>query len=268
LALVLALSLAACASLPERYDAAARAAGLERRVVPGERFRHVVYQAASPRRGDVLHIYLEGDGSPLLLRRRLPRADPTPRRPLMPRLMALDPGPAVLLGRPCYHGLAADPTCDPAFWTAARYSSQVVESLAAAARRLMAEGGHRGAVLLGHSGGGTLALLLARRLAGTRAVVAVAANLDTEAWAAHHRLPLLERSLNPATLPPRPDGVPELIVAGGRDRVVPAALIEAAAARRPNARLRLYQAFDHACCWESVWPELLAWAEGAAAGEE
>lgn len=266
MALALALPLAACASLPERYDAAARAAGLERRVVPGERFRHVVYQAARPRRGGVLHIYLEGDGSPLL-RRRVPSAEPTPRRPLMPRLMALDPGPKVLLGRPCYHGLAADPGCDPAFWSVARYSDEVVESLAAAARRLIAEGGHRGAVLLGHSGGGTLALLLARRLAGTRAVVAVAANLDTEAWTAHHRLPPLERSLNPATLAPRPDGAPELIVAGGRDRVVPPALIKGAVARRPNARLRLYQAFDHACCWESVWPALLAWAAGIAAAE-
>ena len=76
-------------------------------------------------------------------------ADPTAREPLVLRLMALDRVPSVYLGRPCYHGLAADPRCTPALWTDARYSEVVVASMAAATRRLLSLTGHTEIVWLG-----------------------------------------------------------------------------------------------------------------------
>lgn len=177
---------------------------------------------------------------------------------MIPALMARDPGPKLLLGRPCYHGLAATPPCRPAYWTEARFAESVVDSMTAALRRLVDEGGHDSVVLIGHSGGGVLALLLAERLAEAHAVVAVASVADIDLWANHHGLAPLAASLNPNASAPEP-GIPELFLSGGRDRVTPASLIRRAASRRPHARLRNYPGFDHACCWAEAWPEVLAW---------
>lgn len=109
--------------------------------------------------------------------------DPGPRNPLMLKLMALDTAPAVYLGRPCYPGLSRQPPCNPALWTSGRYSPQVLASLARALQTLIRDTGSRGIVLIGHSGGGTLAMLLAARVPDVRAVVTLAGNLDPDACA-------------------------------------------------------------------------------------
>jgi pimeloyl-ACP methyl ester carboxylesterase len=257
-AALLGLAVAACAPIAARYDEAARAGGLVRREFTGEDFRHAVFEPPGQRPGAYLHIYLEGDGTPLVRPGRA-AADPTPRRPLIPALMALDRAPASLLGRPCYHGHAAQPPCRPRDWAEARYSAAIVASLAAAARRLIAEGGYRGAVLIGHSGGGVLALLLAERLPEVSAVVAVASVVDIDIWSRHHGFAPLAGSLNPKLAAPGDPGRPELFLAGGEDRVSPPALVEAAARERPAAEVRHYPGFDHACCWARAWPDVLAW---------
>lgn len=191
----------------------------------------------------MLRLYLEGDGRPLF-DRRLPRADPTPDRPLALELMALDPGPSALLGRPCHHGLAG-PGCPDAS-AGRRFSEPVVASLAAAAARLAER--HDGVVLVGYSGGAALALALACRLPQARAVVTVAGVVDPALWARHHRLPPLEGG-------PQPSCRPELHLVGGNDRIAPAELL-----RRPG-EVRRYEAYGHGCCWGEAWPDALAWLE-------
>lgn len=256
-ALGLGLWLAGCAGVAERYDAAARERGLERHDVVGTTFHHAVFQPPAAKAGRILHVYIEGDGTPLI-GGRSPTVDPTPRRPLMPALMARDPAPKLLLGRPCYHGLAAMPPCRPTYWTEGRFAETVVSSMTVAIRKLARQGGHKDVVLIGHSGGGVLALLIAQRLRETRAIVAVATVADIDLWTHHHGLAPLSASLNPnASI--RPGGVPELFLAGSEDRVTPPELIRRAAGRRPQARLRVYAGFDHACCWARVWPEVVAW---------
>jgi hypothetical protein len=102
-----------------------------------------------------LHVYIEGDGRPFLEPTTV-AFDPTPRDPLMLRLMALDPAPSVYLGRPCYFGLDHDRGCNPAYWTVRRFAPEVVDSLAAALRSEAARSAARSIELYGHSGGGTL----------------------------------------------------------------------------------------------------------------
>lgn len=91
--------------------------GFGHSVLDGDGFSHrIVYKAG---RGPVAHIYIEGDGRPWLNPSRI-AADPTPQKPLMLELMALDPAPAAFLGRPCYFELD-DPACTPELWTHKRY---------------------------------------------------------------------------------------------------------------------------------------------------
>ena len=73
----------------------------------------------------------------------------------------------------------------------------------------------RSVVLIGYSGGGVLAVLIAPQVPGS-AVVTIAANLDVEAWARWHQYTPLSGSLNPATQPPL-DALHEWHLVGDRD---------------------------------------------------
>ncbi|HEU4370967.1 MAG TPA: hypothetical protein VFV05_22330 [Methylomirabilota bacterium] len=242
-----------CRSASERFLGLAVARSLRAELVTGAGFRHLVLSRdrAAGRR---LHVYLDGDGTPGL--GGLPAADPTPRDPLVLDLLALDPAPAVYLGRPCYHGLGTEPACAPALWTSARYSEPVVASLAAAARRLLAERGAERVVWLGYSGGGALAVLVAARVPETAGVITVAANLDVDAWAEQQRSRPLVGSLNPARQPPLPSRVYQRHYAGALDRTVPAAITRQGAAA--GADVIVVPGYDHRCCWTALWPSVLA----------
>jgi dienelactone hydrolase len=179
----------------------------------------------------------------------------------MLELMALDQAPSLLLGRPCQHGL--DPACDPTLWTIGRYGEPVVASLVAALRRelhaIRASGrSAQGVVLIGYSGGGTLAFLVAERVTETRAVVTLAGNLDTKRWAEHHGYFPLGLSLNPAERPPLDASVIQIHLLAGQDERVPPFLTEAVIARQKEANFHLHEAFDHECCWAAVWRATLA----------
>jgi pimeloyl-ACP methyl ester carboxylesterase len=247
-------ALTGCATPSQRFDQRASKLGFSRHTVAGTEFQHAIYSSSVPRPASLLHVYLEGDASPRMAHRYSP-ADPTPHRPRMLELMALDPAPSVLLGRPCQHGL--DPGCDPELWTVGRYGERVVASLAAALQRERERLGASGVVLVGYSGGGTLALLIAERVAETRALVTLAGNLDLVRWSEHHAYTPLSRSLDPATRPPLHRGIVQIHLLAGHDERVPPALTEASIARQPGATTRTYSEFDHGCCWESVWPAIL-----------
>lgn len=197
-----------------------------------------------------LHVYLGGDGSPRGAARWRP-PDPTPAEPVALRLMALDPAPRIYLGRPCYHG--TEP-CEPWIWTRGRYSEAVVASMAAALEAARRPG--QPLVLIGHSGGGTLAMLLAARLSGVRAVVTLAGNLDVAAWTRLHGFEPFQ-GLDPAREPRLPPGIVQLHVVGAGDRVVPPDLVLAAAARQ-GARARVLAGVGHDGPFEPSWPGLLA----------
>ena len=113
-------------------------------------------------------------------------------------------------------------------------------------------------VLIGFSGGGALAMLLAEHVPDTVAVVTIAGNLDVAAWTAHHHYAPLRQSLDPALRPALPPHVLQLHLQGGRDEVVPPAIVQRAIERQPGAVGRLYPEFDHRCCWQRAWPELLS----------
>ena len=260
----LSVTLLGCVSTPAQHIAQqAKAYGFVREVVSGDRFTHIVYLNHVTSDSKVLHVYLEGDGSPWL-HGRIVAADPTPRNPVMLRLMALDKGPSLYLGRPCYHGLADEPQCKPELWTHGRYSNAVLTSMAAALERFMYAGAFENLALFGYSGGGTLAMLLAERFPQTHSVVTLAGNLDPDAWATLHGYNPLRSSLNPTRQPPLNRGIRQLHFAGGQDSNIPAEMIRSAVTHQYNAGFVIFARFDHTCCWEQLWPSVLAFMVGGA----
>jgi len=167
-----------CGSPARQFSQRAADFGMRREIVPGSAFQHVVFMRQG-HPSPTLHIYLDGDGTPWRLWG--PATDPTPRNPLVLRLMALDPDPSLYLGRPCYLGLSEMPPCASALWTAERYSETLVASMATALRHVLLGTDFDRLVWIGYSGGGTLAMLLAPRFDRTTDVVTVTANLDIDA---------------------------------------------------------------------------------------
>lgn len=247
----------ACSSPAQRYNAAAEARSYAVSSVPTPPFRLTAYLPAgvrpSPR---PWHVYLTGDGTPWE-RGRYPSRDPTPRRPLALELMDRDPGPRLLLHRPCYGRHPPDPACRPRLWTGQRYGEAVVHAMDRALDQLVAERGIDGLVLIGHSGGGLLARLLAGRREDVRGLVTIAANLDHATWTRHHGYLPLEESLHLAEAPPLEARILQWHLVGSEDRVVPAALVRRGARHDPQARVEVVDGFDHRCCWVEAWPGIL-----------
>lgn len=255
LVVIALLAISGCSSPAKRIDTLSESLGFARAEVVGKDFVHVIYSRDINDSTGPLHVYIEGDGSAWRDRTTVSR-DPTPNNPLMLELMALDHAPSLYLGRPCYFGTARQTGCEPVYWTTRRFSESVVASMAAALDEATAVARERQFVLVGHSGGGTLAMLLAQRLARVKAVVTLAGNLDVEAWTAHHGYSPLTGSLNPVEFGPLQPQVLQIHYAGGQDQLIPARLIRDAA-QTTGGRYVLYEQFDHACCWSEVWPSVL-----------
>ena len=224
-------------------------------LLQGEGFAHVAYFKPGIGSNKTLHVYLEHDGIAWLNSTNV-ASDPTPRNRLMLATMALDAAPSLYLGRPCYFGRNTDSGCNPGIWTHQRYSETVVSSMTAALKTFLSHHDETRLIFFGYSGGGALAMLLAERFAQTDAVITIAGNLDIVAWAKRHDYSPLEGSLNPADRGALPSAIKQFHYVGGRDRNVPAALIESISVLPKNSVIKI-PAFDHVCCWQAWWPNLL-----------
>jgi hypothetical protein len=248
--------LCGCTTPAQRADRLAARGGLTRVLLEGTRFHHVAYERLGAQ--GPLFVFIEGDGSPWTGDGRRIAADPTTRNPLALELAVRTTSGSVLyLGRPCYLGLASSAECLPSDWTFGRYSPQIVASLALAANRVTRQRDFHDVILVGHSGGGALVVLMAPHVERLRAMITLAANLDTRAWTLYHGYLPLTGSLDPADSAPLAAGITEIHLAGGADRNVPPVLLGRYLAAHPGAQLWTFAGFDHRCCWQRAWPMLL-----------
>jgi len=256
-AFILTTILTGCSpASPETFYRAARQMGLERHVIQAGTFPLVIYTRGLTRKTPHLHLYLGGDGLPWKSV-MTPSDDPSPHDPLVLNLMQQDKNPSLFLGRPCYQGFAKQTPCHHRYWTSARYSPEVINTLSLAIKKIIRTYHVRKLTLIGYSGGGTLAVLLAPHIPEITTVITIAANLDTDAWTKHHGYSPLSESLNPALQPALANHIRQLHLQGDRDITVPPDLSARFFRNQTQAcRLRFATA-NHTCCWRKKWPEIL-----------
>jgi pimeloyl-ACP methyl ester carboxylesterase len=249
------LLLGGCAAPWQRLDAIAMQGGFQKRIVSGRDFAEVVYQRpwANGSSGPLI-VFLEGDGLPWSQPRRI-SSDPTTRHPVALELAIQTPGQVAYLARPCYQEFVHAAGCSPASWTSERYSAQIVASLSAALMALD-PGGIQPIWLVGYSGGGALAVLIAPHVPAVERVITVAGNLDTEAWTKKHGYLSLSGSLNPVTAGALPTRIRQVHLVGTRDTNVLPEFTQRFAAVQTNAHVRAFEGFDHVCCWVERWREI------------
>lgn len=245
-----------CSSAGQQLDRRAEVAGLERIRAESGQFPSLIYMqrpTAETTQGAPLLVFIEGDGIPWRNGRE-PSADPTTRQPLAFELLLHSPAPAAYVTRPCYHRLHSD-KCTVEQWTGARYSEEIVASMVDTVREAQRHSGAKQVSLIGYSGGGVLAVLIAERLEHVASVVTVAANLDTDAWTEHHKYLPLSQSLNPSRSK-HEHPWPEWHLQGANDVTVPSATTTAYFARYPQAQRQVIEGYDHKCCWSQDWAQL------------
>lgn len=257
-------ALLACAGDPRLHASAlAGRAQLQHEQIAAGPFVLTAYARIT--RADLpLTVYIEGDGFAWRSRNR-PSDDPTPRKAVGLQLAAADPGPNVLyLARPCqYTPMSANPGCKVGYWTGKRYAEEVVQALNTAVSRRLAPG--QPVQLVGYSGGGALAVLIAARRNDVVAVRTVAGNLDVGGVNRLHEVSAMPESLDPIDVASRVARVPQLHVSGARDSIVPPAIAQGfARAAGPCARVWIEPGMSHESDWSAIWPRLLAEAPGCA----
>ena len=258
--LLAACLMTACANDPHAHaDAMAQPVGLQRDQVQAGAFMLTTYSRIT-RADQALTVYIEGDG--LAWRNRnQPSDDPTPRRALGLSLAVADTAPNVVyLARPCqFTPMSANPRCAVTYWTDKRYAEEVVASMSIAVTHYLHRLPGQRVNLVGYSGGGALAVLIAARRDDVASLRTVAGNLDHVAVNRLHQLRPMQESLNAIDVARRVAAVPQLHVSGGADKVVPTSVTHSfVAAVGACAQLRVVDGMDHESDWAGKWPEMLS----------
>ncbi|MEE4355147.1 MAG: hypothetical protein V2I97_01680 [Desulfococcaceae bacterium] len=204
-------------------------------------------------------VYIEGDGSAWKNRHTL-SDDPTPRDPTGLRLALLDPAPNILyLARPGQYSETSSPECDPAYWSDRRYAPELIRTFNNILDKFRAKHDIKKYGLIGFSGGGTLAALLAAFRSDISWLVTVCANLDHAAWTAYHGVSPLVHSLNPADFTDKLQLIPQIHFAGEKDSIVPETVIRSYRKRMSDpafTKIAVIPGYGHHCCWTKNWKQL------------
>lgn len=265
--LVVALFLInACSSTPpvaERINSAnqlAKSVGFEKLTIRTDTLDLVSYQRISKSTNETLVIYIEGDGYSWKTS-SLPSDNPTPNNPLALSLAIQDGRPAVVyLARPCQFTNLPSKGCSESIWTNARFSQGVIDSTNQVIELLKKQYQAKELILIGYSGGGAVASLIAAQRSDIRQLITVAGNLDTAAWVKTFGLEPLTGSLNPADKAKQLSDIKQIHFIGSNDQVIPKSVTQSYFNKlsTPNqSQLIEIKEYGHICCWQQGWPALL-----------
>lgn len=262
---LLTLSVGGCSldilsSSEETADQLANKHGWQKLTLPAQAFTLRGYLRPSRTKSDQLTIYIEEDGYAWINEYTV-SADPTPIDSLVLKLAVRhSPGPVLYLARPCQFIQSAN--CHPRYWTIDRYAPVVIEAMEATINRIKQQMGARTLKLIGFSGGGTIAALLAARRDDIDEIVTLGANLDHAYWTAMDRLSPLTGSLNPADFTQQLQKIPQRHFIGADDVVVHPRVVQSYINKmndRSKTKLFVLKGFDHDCCWVKNWPQMIDW---------
>jgi hypothetical protein len=202
-------------------------------------------------------VYIEGDGAAWITRTQ-PSHDPTPDDPIALRLAALDPSPNVAwIARPCqYVPMQHNPPCHRLYWTDGRFAEPVVSAMDAAVTAVKEAMGAQHVHLVGYSGGGGVAALVAARRTDVRSLRTLAGNLDHTAFTTYHRVTPMAASLNPADFAGKLAAIAQIHYVGSDDNTVPARVAQSYVRRMADTHCTSVvpvAGATHSAGWEAAW---------------
>jgi len=220
----------------------------------------VYYRFDSP--GAPLRIYLEGDGRAWLTKTRASR-NPSPKNPVSLYLAAQQHrGNVMYIARPCqYVSFEKNPKCEYPYWTGKRFAPEVIDSVSAVIDSGKKKSGAEKLEIVGFSGGGAVAILVAARRSDVSGIRTVAGNLDHRVWTQYHKVDPLRGSLNAADVAEKVANIPQVHYVGSKDENVGRYIAESfrSKAGRDNCiKIEMVKNASHSKGWEQVWGDLLS----------
>ncbi len=211
-------------------------------------------------RAQPVTIYIEGDGLAWVSRTEVSR-DPTPKDAQGLALAAADPAANVVyLARPCqFTERAKNPNCGPAYWTGKRFAPEVIDSMNQAVDQVAAQVPGQWINLVGYSGGGAVAVLVASRRQDVASIRTVAGNLDHAEVNRLAGVSQLTGSLNAIDVASQVGKIPQMHFSGVNDRIVPPSISQrfTKASGSDCVRWMSVPGADHESGWTARWRELL-----------
>lgn len=226
---------------------------LKKSSIQTQYFDHVLF-SNNKQPTKILYVYFGGDGKPWLNGQNKAK-DPTGENNLTLSLMAQVNHPAIFIARPCYFGTVVQVQCSADLWTNGRYSERVLTSMEEALILTLTKRPNTKLVLIGYSGGGVIASILANRVPNVVALVTIAANLDIDLWTKMRGYQPLYDSLNPIDMELLNKGIIAVHLIGEQDTVVPNE-VTLAFVQKHGGLVWRYANYGHLCCWQDNWPEI------------
>ncbi len=226
-------------------------------VIPAQPFLLQAFYPKVITPSTTLTVYIEGDGL-AWLNRTTPSMNPTPMSFLTLKLALQQPvGNVAYLARPCQ--FITTSICEPHYWTSRRFSQEVIDATNHALDFLKSTFNAQQLQLVGYSGGGAVAALVAASRDDVSLLLTVAGNLDTEAWTTLQGISPLKGSLNPADKTNQLLAIKQIHLSGQMDAVVPVSIAQSFAKKSPlssDLTLRTFENYNHSCCWVDNWVEI------------
>lgn len=209
---------------------------------------------------DILRVYIEGDGKAWKTRRRL-SDDPTPSNPVALGLAASDRSSRVAyIARPGQYQRPDARPCDPTYWSERRFAPEVIDAVNGAIDKLKLDSRSKNIELVGYSGGGAIAVLIAARRQDVISLRTIAGNLDHVAFSNYHGVSPLKGSLNPIDVASTLRLLPQRHFIGSDDKTIPPYIIESFIEKTGDAshsRVTKVKGAGHSCGWREKWQKLL-----------
>ncbi|WP_417895300.1 alpha/beta fold hydrolase [Aliarcobacter lanthieri] len=204
-----------------------------------------------------IKIYIEGDGLSWVSKNII-SSNPTPINPVALSLMIVDESFCkIYIARPCQY--INSRSCEEKYWTNERFSKKIIDSFDEALNSIKKEFSNSNFELIGYSGGGTVATLLASKRTDISSLTTVVGNLDIQKWVKMQNITPLIGSLNPSDFIQNLENIKQHHLIGENDKIIPKEIFFSYQSRFKNRKFITYSIHNatHSCCWEKIYKEYL-----------
>ncbi len=208
-------------------------------------------------------IYIEGDGYAYISKSK-PSSNPTPKTPVALMLSLTDKNSKAVyyVARPCQYIKDAlfQERCSKKYWTTHRYSQEIMNSFHHTLNDIKSNTNIKYFDLIGFSGGGNIAGLLAASRDDIASIRTVAGNVDNDFFTKFHKVSPMPYSLNMADYAEQLSSIPQIHFIAEDDKFVPHDIYNNYQQQLPAQACvhhQIVKGTTHLDGWADRWPALL-----------
>ena len=186
---------------------------------------------------NILKIYLEGDGFSWLDKNTI-SSNPTPINPVALRLASIDKSNSNIayIARPCQY---ITYNCNNQYWSDKRYSLKIINNINQAISIIKNNSNSKKIELIGFSGGGAIAILIASIRDDISKITTISGNLNHKLLNKYHNVSPMNNSLNPIDVALKVSHIPQIHYIGLEDKIIPLIIVQSFKKASKNKKIKI-----------------------------